>query len=416
MRVDLGSPLRQGLLAAVGVVLLAFYFNSVTRHFVASRLSNLADRSSLEAAAHLEPSNARHWHRLGKYLFFVSSDTSAAIQSYRTATALNPHAARYWLDLALAQQVAGDAQAQRLALEQAIRAEPTTPEVAWEAANFFLIQGDVPTALRQFRIVLERDPKATPLALELCWRATRSAEVVLDQALPATLEAHVAFLDFLVGKQEDAAADLVWARLLRLASPPSPEGAFPYLQHLLEAGKGDQARKAWEDLAQVSPKLRAYLPAQNLIVNGNFEQDILGGGLDWHYQPQPHVSVAVDTAEFYSGSRALAVAFDGQGAGEAGIRQWIPVRPSTRYEFRVFVKSVGIESASGPRLSLRGTQDGTAYVLTRDFLGSQLWRMEQAEFTTGPDTRLLQLKLVRIPEQSLIKGQLWIDELSLTEK
>jgi len=226
----------------------------------------------------------------------------------------------------------------------------------------------------------------------------------------------VAFLDFLVGKQEYAAADIVWARLLRLGSPPSAQDAFPYLQRLLEAGKGDQARKAWEDLAQVSPRLRAYLPGQNLIVNGSFEQDILGGGLDWHYQPLPHVSVAVDTAEFYSGSRSLVVAFDGHGAGEAGIRQWIPVRPSTRYEFRVFVKSADIESASGPRLSLQGTRDGKTYVLTRDFLGSQLWRMEQAEFTTDPETRLLQLKLVRTPEQSLIKGHLWIDELSLREK
>ena len=63
----------------------------------------------------------------------------------------------YWFDLAAAYQVAGDLSGQRDALEHALQAEPTAPDVAWEAANFFLIDGDIDRALREFHVVIEND-------------------------------------------------------------------------------------------------------------------------------------------------------------------------------------------------------------------------------------------------------------------
>ena len=69
-------------------------------------------------------------------------------------------------------------------VEHAVEADPTTPHVAWEAANFFLVQGDQEKALRYFRVVLANDPEAVDSALQLCWRATGDANQILDQALP----------------------------------------------------------------------------------------------------------------------------------------------------------------------------------------------------------------------------------------
>ena len=71
----------------------------------------------------------------------------AALRPYRAAVHLNPHSARYWFDLASAYQVLGDTSNQTSALEHAIAADPTTPDVAWEAANFYLVQGENEKAL-----------------------------------------------------------------------------------------------------------------------------------------------------------------------------------------------------------------------------------------------------------------------------
>ena len=94
---------------------------------------------------------------LDAILRLSAGDPQPAIESLRSAVALNPHDARYWLDLAAAYQVTGDVNGQRSALDQALAAEPTAPNVAWEAANFFLVDGDIDRALREFRVVIEND-------------------------------------------------------------------------------------------------------------------------------------------------------------------------------------------------------------------------------------------------------------------
>ncbi len=86
---------------------------------------------------------------------------------------LNPYESRYWLDLASAYQVAGRLEEQEQAVERAVDADPTTPHVAAEAANFFLLQGNLEKALRHFRMVLANDPDAVSPTLQLCWRVTR---------------------------------------------------------------------------------------------------------------------------------------------------------------------------------------------------------------------------------------------------
>jgi len=50
------------------------------------------------------------------------------------------------------------------------QADPTTPDVAWEAANFYLVQGDDAKALREFRVVLQNEPTLADPAIQFCWR------------------------------------------------------------------------------------------------------------------------------------------------------------------------------------------------------------------------------------------------------
>jgi len=330
---------------------------------------------------------------------------------------LNPYVARYWLDLAGAYQVAGRTSEQEQSVEQSVEADPTTPHVAWEAANFFLVQGDQERALRNFRVVLANDPDAVDSALQLCWRATRDANQILDRALPRRPDLYLSFLRLLVDEQEVAAAENVWNHLIGLNQEFSAKLAFPYFRFLIAKQEVTAAQSAWQQMAAVDRSLQPYLPSpENLIVNGGFAENVLNGGFDWWYESNPHAALAIDTSVFFSGTRSLSVTFDGHNAGDAGILQFVPVKANTNYEFSAEYKTEDIDSASGPRFAIGDAYTNTSYVLTDDFLGTNPWRVQHARFQTGPNTNLVWLKIVRQPAGPLIRGKLWIDDLKLVEK
>jgi len=142
----------------------------------------------------------------------------------------------------------------------------------------------------------------------------------------------------------------------------------------------------------------------------------LNGGFDWSYLSNPHVALAVDTSEFHSGTRALSITFDGQNPPDAGIYQFIPVKPNIQYEFSAAYKTEELVTASGPRFAIADAYTDASYVLTDDSMGTNPWRLQQARFQSGPNTQLVMLKITRDPAGPLIRGKLWIDDLKLVEK
>ena len=397
----------------VGVFL---YLQFALRAYVASHLAATLDVPKVQEAIHLEGSNAEYRDLLGRYLVLSGASLDQAISVYRTAVHLNPYEAQYWLDLAGAYQIAGRIGEQAESVEHAMKADPTTPHVAWAAANFFLVQGDREKALHYFRVVLANDPEAVDSALRLCWRATGDATEMLDQALPPRPDLYLSFLRLLVTNQEVAAAENVWNRLVGLQQAFPPQLALPYFQLLIAKQEVTAAKTAWQQLSGVDTSLRPYLPSsENLVINGGFEENLLNGGFDWWYHSYAHASLAIDTSEFHSGTRSLAVTFDGYSVPEVQLAQYIPVRPSTAYEFSAESRTLDIDTASGPRFALLDAYTNSSYVLTDDTLGTTPWRRQQARFRTGPNTNLLLLKIVRDPAAPLIRGKLWIDDVKLVE-
>jgi len=417
MRIELACPLRQLLFVAAVFVLVGLYLGLSLRAYLATRMTAVPDVPNLQKAIRLEPANAEYRELLGRNLESSAANLDDAISTYRIAVRLNPYEARYWLDLAGAYQVVGRTGEQEQSVERAVEADPTTPHVAWEAANFFLVQGDQGKALRHFRVVLANDPEMVDAALQLCWRATGDANQILDQALPPRPDLYLSFLRLLVSKQEVAAAENVWGHLIGLQQTFPPKLAFPYFRLLIAKQEVAAAQTAWRQLASVNPFLQAYLPSrENLIVNGGFEENVLNGGFDWWDEANPHATLAIDTDVFHGGTRSLSVTFDGQNPPEAGIVKFIPVRPNTEYEFSAESRTEDLDTASGPRFAITDAYTNSQYVLTDDTLGSNPWRLEEARFQTGPDTKLLLLKIVRQPSAPLIRGKLWIDDLRLVEK
>jgi tetratricopeptide (TPR) repeat protein len=416
MPIELRSPLRKFSFVAACFVLVGVYLYFALQAYLASHLAATPDLSNLKRAIRLEPSNAVYRDLFGRNLALSGTSLDEALANYRSAVHLNPYVARYWLDLAGAYQVAGRTQEQEDSVESAVKADPTTPYVAWEAANFFLLQGDQERALRNFRVVLANDPDAVDSALQLCWRATGDANQILDRVLPRRPDLYLSFLRLLVSKQEVAAAENVWNHLIALNQEFPTKLAFPYFRLLIAKQEVAAAQTAWQQLAGVD-HLQPYLPSrENLVVNGGFEEDVLNGGFDWWYESNPHAALAIDTSVFHSGTRSLSVTFDGRNPGDAGIFQFIPVKPNTGYEFSAESRTEDIESASGPRFAIVDAYTNASYVLTDDLLSTNPWHMQQARFQTGPNTNLVLLKIVRQPANPLIRGKLWIDDLRLVEK
>ena len=417
MQIELRSRAAKFSFAAISLLAAAFYIELALRPFLAAHFAAKLDPSRLDRAIRLEPGNAEYHDLLGRNLALSGSSLDQAVSNYRQATDLNPYDARYWLDLAGAYQLLGRTHEQGESVEHAIQADPTTPHVAWEAANYFLVQGDRDRALRHFRVVLENDPGAVDSTLKICWRASGNATEMLDLALPPRPDLYLSFLGLLVTNQDVVSAETVWARLIGLGQTFSAKPALPFFGLLIAKKEVALANTAWQQLSIADHSIQRYLPSsENLIVNGGFEENMLNGGYDWWYHSYPQAALSIDSSEFHSGTRSLSITFDGHSVPGAPIFQFVPVKPSTSYEFSTQLRSEDIDTASGPRFAIVDAYTNSSYVLTDDILGTTPWRLHQARFQTGPSTNLLVVKIVRDPPQPLIRGKLWIDDVKLTEK
>jgi len=415
MQVNLNSAPRKLLFALVCTVAVGFYLAVIGSHYLAVSLAAQSGEHTLERAVSLEPWNAKWRWQLGQYLLFVAQDQKRAVSNLEKAVALNSHVAQYWLDLAVAYGVFGNAQRQRNALESALQAEPTAPNVAWQAANFYLVGNDVGNALPLLRVVMKNDPEQLNAALKLAWRITQNATQMLRKAVPAEPLTYFAFLKLLTENGDTSAAQVVWDGLINLGQPFPVSDAFPYFDYLIQKHDTAAAVRVWKELLRQSSALQSYTQSGNLIVDGGLEKEFLNGGFDWRYSVTNAVELSVDYNEFRGGNQALRLAFEGPAVSDGGFFEYVPVLPNTDYRFSVYTKSEDIESASGPRLAVLDAYSGQAYVLTDDSLGTIAWRQQSANFRTRPETSLLVVKVLRAPSNPLIKGKFWIDDVSLVQ-
>jgi len=400
---------------AAGVAFVACVYILLTgTEYAASVYASRVELPALERAVRLSPGNADYRHRLGRYFAFVASDPQSAIESLRAAVELNPHDARYWFDLAAAYQVTGDITGQRAALDRALQAEPTAPDVAWEAANFFLIDGDIDRALREFRVVIENDVSLADAALRTCWRVRPDADALLRDVVPARTDSLISFLALLGSKQETEGAIKTWERLAQLHEKFEKRYLYDYVRYLVKVRRPDAAMTAWEQTAGTLG-LSAYLPTEdNLVVNGDFSLDILNGGFDWTYVNRIGVQPLLDPSDFRQGHRSLSLTFEGPGINDAGIQQLIPVHGATTYDFSAYYKSADFEGAGGPQIVLRDAYTGAPLYTSDPLNDADFWKEVHSKVKTPDSTTLLVLAIERFPPGSPIRGKLWLNDFELS--
>ncbi len=462
MKIPFNTPARKWLAAAFAAVLALLYVGLAARQFVASWLGSRVELKSLTRAAWLDPGNAEYRNHLGRYYDLVARDPDSAVGQYRAAVQLNPHSARYWFDLASAYQVLGDTTNQTAALERAIQADSTTPDVAWEAANLYLVQGENDKALREFRVVLANDATLAGAAIQLCWRIQPDADRLLRDVVPPTGSAYIAFLTLLENdavrllrqasslaadaetasrmqvhdqvsqvESETAATFKVWDALIQSRQPFEERQVYDYLRFLILRKEVDQAVLVWQQSADRFG-LSAYLSSPaNLIVNSQLSLPLLNAGFDWQYQKQHGVNLTLQplNPKDPHSPRSLMITFDGPGIHDAGIYQYVPVEPNTTYEFSAHYRNgAELEGAGGPHFTVQDMYSQVVYyesdVLkatdevqpSDDVKDLQSRKSVDGEFTTSSDCKLVVVHIRRLPEGSPIRGKLWVDDFRLMKK
>jgi hypothetical protein len=372
--------------------------------------------SSLERAVWLDPGNADYRHNLGRYYDLVARDPASAIRHYKAAVQLDPHSARYWFDLASAYQVLGDTPNQADALEHAIHADATTPDVAWEAANFYLVQGENEKALREFQVVIANDSYLVNSALQACWHIEPDVDALLRDVVPARADTFTSFLTLLEDKQQTAGAVKVWNGLMQTREPFEKRYAYDYIRYQVQHKEVDQAVMAWQQIASRF-ELSAYQPSPgNLIVNNNFNLPVLNAGFDWQHQKQSGVTLILDDSDSHGGRRSLQITFDGPGVVDAGIYQFVAVEPSTTYDFTAYYKNGEMQGAGGPHFTIQDMYSQAVYYESDELNDAGFWKSANGEFTTAPDCKLVILHIRRLPAGHPMRGNLWVDDFHLVKK
>jgi hypothetical protein len=281
------------------------------------------------------------------------------------------------------------------------------------AANFFLLQGDTTRALDSLAVVVRNDPQLAEAALTLSWRTLGDAKAV-ESRLPPDPEVYLKFMKVLLAREQWDAASHVWSALWELNRDFDPHSAMFYIDALLTKRDVSGAQNAWQDLLRNSRTLKPYVSPGNLVVNGNFDHEILNAGFDWHYAPVPNVAVMLDSTQSHEASQSLLITYSGPSQ-DFGMFQYVPVTPGVTYIASAWVKSEELQTANGPRLSVVDPYTNIEYVHSEETLGTSSWHRVTGEFTVLPDTRLVLLRFSRQPWETLIQGRFWVDGIRLAK-
>ena len=409
-------PVASGLAFRAALLLICslacVYAWCAVRVCQAHRLSASHDLVSLQRAILLQPRDASNYDLLGQYFMWDAQDPLAAALQFQQSVRLNPYASSYWLHLAQAENSLGNDAEQANAIRKAIAVDPTTPEVAWNAANFLLVQGKTDEALDQLAVVVRNDSLRAEVALDMSWRALGEVDPI-QRRLPPDPEIYLKFIKLLLSKQQWVAADRVWSAMLRLNRDFDPRSALFYVDGLLAKQDVAGAHNAWQQMVDRSSSLKPYITPDNLVVNASFDHEILNSSFDWHYSPLPAVAVMLDSTQTYKGNESLLIKYSG-ASEDAGISQYVPVTPGASYVASAWVKSEELQSANGPCLSIYDGYKSIEYARSEETLGTTSWHRVETTFTATPDTNLVLIRFSRRSGDTGIRGRFWVDSVHLS--
>ena len=414
------NPARRQAAAVIAILTAVWFFYAGSKRALASHYALSSNPENWERAARIEPDNPEIWYRLGRFrqLDFDNADIPLAISYYRRAIQLNPRSPYYKLDLASALEIAGNNGDADTNFRAAQAAYPISAEVSWKYGNFLLRQNRLPEAYAEIHRALIVDPKLLPFAVSRVWHSDPDVHPLLDQVLPDTAEAYSQALAFLTDAQNPTAALVVWNRLIAKDPQTDWKLVFTFTDMLVTQEKFEEAGTVWRQAVGKDVGSAPAYAGNSLVYDGGFEKDISGGGFGWRQIYAMGADFDFDTDVKHSGGRSARLIFDGtENLSYEGLSQYVLVSPGTRYRFQGFLRTDQISTESGMRFEIVDLKDQLHLdAVTSNETGTLPWTLEQIDFTTGPNTHMILIRLVRRPSEHLdnkLRGTVWIDDVTI---
>ena len=423
MQTAIKTKAARWLLICGEAVVLVALIGWVARAYLADVLASKPTVDNLKRAVKLDPSDADYHLRLGGLYEYSPVDVQLgkAEDHFRRATQLDPYDPQTWLDLAAALQFEGQLGEAEVCRRRADLLAPNIPAYQWPIANFYLLQGDTDEAFRHFRVVLAGTSQYDTNVFSLAWKATDDAGKILQELIPERVNTEFSYLGFLLSQHRLDEAQAVWKRILTGREEFSAVLASPYIDSLIGAQRAEEAYQVWTDLQKRGLIRFSSVPSEmNLISNGDFEDELLDFGFGWRIVPVEGVYAGLDTSNYHSPSHALLIQFSGkQNLLYQNVFQYVKVSSRQSYHLQALMKTEGITTDSGPRLEVFDAyHPADLDKLSEDLTGtSDSWTTLLLDFTAGPKTELIVVRLTRLPSKkfdNLISGKVWLDDVRLT--
>ena len=390
-----------------------------------------ATAENVSRAIRYDPSNSELWWLHGRFRHYSidSIDIPGAIEAYRQALRLNPRVGQAWLDLADCYERMGEPDRAEKALQNALRVWTYSPQTRWQAGNFYLMRGNLDKMYECFKMACQYDPGKLSIAIQMAWKVDPDHKAIFGKLVPDQLPHRLAYLDFLVSKDELDLARTAWEGSLASPVPAAfvftVSLVFPYLDRLLGQNRIEDALRVWQEALRKSGSgltdnrietagaLAQPGTDDNLVWNGSFENEILRGGWDWRFPDSQEFEFHTVLEDPMDGFRSLKLTFAGTNINFSQFSQMVPTLFPGAYQLDFYVKTTNLTTDQRPFILIQGFPDPqTARARSEMFPEYSPWRKYSIPFTvkTGGAVQLL---LRREPSQKIdnqMKGILWLDK------
>jgi tetratricopeptide (TPR) repeat protein len=414
-----GKGPRLALLIAALAVALFFSYQAV-RLWIADYRINSDRLAEIESGAALEPGDAEAWDILGRFrqLDFVAGDPNEAIKDFQRAIHDNPLSAYYWMNLAGAYEATGNVSEARNAFEHAQTVYPLSAQVAWNYGNFLIREQRWAEGYAQIQLAVRADPALLPLAVSRTWRSNHDVDTLLNQILPADVNAYLQTLDFFASIHEAEPGLKVWRRLTSFGKPVALARSFSFLDELIREDRSTDARQIWREALNAAGLPHEEPGNGSLIWDGNFTGDFPNGGLGWRWNNPLGTTIDFDAPPPQRSGRSVRLDFG--GGSNLGVEyplEYVPVEANRTYHFHGYLRTEGISTESGMRFAIYDpNHTGIVPVETENLAGDNSWTTAELAVSTGAQTHFLVVHLYRSKSrlfENKLSGTAWIADVSL---
>ena len=376
------------------------------------------DLETAESATRLAPSDPQSHLKVARIhrVSFEPEELPEALRRYEQAAALAPNDYLIWTEMGRALGASGDTEGGIRALRRAVELAPHYSQPRWHLGNALLRAGRTDEAFAELRLAAEADKNLLGQVFNLAWQ-------VYDQNMPRVIEAvsgspsaRAQLTVVLVGRRRLDDALTVWSSLSPEDRQANAQAGEILIRALYEQG---QHRNALRTLGEQGVR---GLAAEK-IANGGFESDIGPPGkhlFQWQVANLPAgAQVAIDSRSAHGGQRSLRASFNAAAQIDfKSVSQLVVVEPATRYRLTFFFRTEELKSAATVHAEvLDATGDGALLGATPSVpAGTQDWQPATIEFTTGPRTQSVVVRLNRAgcaDGVCPIYGKIWYDDFDL---